>query len=248
MGLRPMSEPCLRHLSKEVPVRAVVIYESMFGCTRAIADAIARGLSTAVEVQLVRAADVTPETLHGISLVVVGAPTQGHGLPRSTTRRGALDYVRKSDELVKLEPGADSAAGVREWLATFRELPIGAAAFDTKVDGPTFLTGRASRGIARRLKSRGALLIAPAESFLVNKNKLLPGELQRACQWGEQLASALVRSQRRPLEVSRAPLAKERIPDRRLHQARAIQNQTAIRQRIFPMTRHSHPLNHICGL
>lgn len=115
-------------------------------------------------------------------------------LPRPSTRSGAPDYVRKSDGHLEMQPGAEAAAGVREWLSTLDRLRIRAAAFDTKVGGPGFLTGRASKGIARRLEEHGAVMVGAPQSFLVKGNRLLPGELERASRWGERLASELVRS------------------------------------------------------
>jgi hypothetical protein len=68
----------------------------------------------------------------------------------------------------------------------------GAAAFDTRIDGPALLTGRASKGIGRRLAHLGYDLVADPESFLVDKqNHLQPGEAERAVAWGAALALSL---------------------------------------------------------
>ena len=65
------------------------------------------------------------------------------------------------------------------------------AAFDTRIGGPVWLTGRASKGIARGLRSRGCQLIADPQSFLVTKaNQLISGEVDRARRWGASLARA----------------------------------------------------------
>ena len=64
-----------------------------------------------------------------------------------------------------------------------------AAAFDTRLEGSALLTGRASQGIAHRLRQHGYDLVVPAKSFLVSKqNALLEGEAQRARSWGASLA------------------------------------------------------------
>ena len=66
----------------------------------------------------------------------------------------------------------------------------GAAAFDTRVHWPRLLSGAAADGIAQRLRTMGARLVAPPESFIVSiKPELLPGELQRARAWGASLAN-----------------------------------------------------------
>ena len=71
-----------------------------------------------------------------------------------------------------------------------RPRPAAAAAFDTRVDAAAVLTGRASRGISRRLTELGYRLAADPESFLVDKeNHLLAGESDRAEAWAASLAS-----------------------------------------------------------
>lgn len=51
------------------------------------------------------------------------------------------------------------------------------------------LTGRAGKGIAKKLRKHGFELVADPESFLVDKqSKLEPGEEDRAEQWGRSLA------------------------------------------------------------
>lgn len=62
-------------------------------------------------------------------------------------------------------------------------------AFDTRSGGPALLTGRASKGICRKLRLRGFDLVAESESFLVDKeSRLEEGEETRAEQWGRTLA------------------------------------------------------------
>ncbi len=176
-------------------MRAIVIYESMFGATKAVAEAIATGISlSGGRTRVIRAADATAADLEGAELIVVGAPTHVHGLPRPSTRKGTLGIISKADGDLVLEPGADTARGVREWLAGLEGLQVQAAAFDTRLNGVAFFTGRASRSIVRALRRHGAELLAPPESFLVAKNKLVAGELERARAWGERVAAGQGRS------------------------------------------------------
>jgi hypothetical protein len=169
-------------------MRAVVVYESMYGNTRRIAERIGEGLATA-EVTVLPAHEVTADGLAEADLIVLGAPTHVHGLPRPATRQGAVDQV--SEDLV-LEPEA-TAEGVRELLAT---VPAGngrlAAAFDTRVDMSPVLSGRAAKHIAHDLRHLRYRLVAEPESFLVDRDtRLLPGELERALAWGTDLARAV---------------------------------------------------------
>jgi len=169
-------------------MRVLVVYESMFGSTRRIAEAIAEGIGG--DATVVRAADAGAAADPGtLDLLVVGAPTHVHGLPRPSTRSGAPEQADPDGSGLVLEPGADTAPGVREWLDSLSDLPVPAAAFDTRVDGPAAFTGRASRSIAKGLARHGVIPAAPAESFLVDRHAvLLPGELDRARSWGARLA------------------------------------------------------------
>jgi hypothetical protein len=147
-------------------------------------------MSEAAEVVLVAVREVTPAQVHSADLIVVGGPTHAHGLSSSMSRRGAPDYVDKFDVPLVLEPGWDGI-GLRDW---FDALPAGTArgaAFDTRADINHLLSGRASRGIADRLRKHGYRLMADPESFLVDKqNQLLPQEIERATAWGASLLAA----------------------------------------------------------
>jgi flavodoxin len=166
-------------------MKALVVYESMYGNTRAVAEAIAEGLGGS-PVRAVHEAGEAPEQR---DLLVVGGPTHMHGLTTALSRRMAADAARE-DGHAALEPGATAELGLRAWL---RELVacegVRAAAFDTRLDRSTALTGTAARGIARRLRQRDYEVVA-TESFLVQdaEGPLEDGELERARAWGEQLA------------------------------------------------------------
>jgi flavodoxin len=53
-------------------MRAVVVYESMYGNTHLIADAIGAGLETAFDVRVVSVTQAKPEVIAEADLVVVG--------------------------------------------------------------------------------------------------------------------------------------------------------------------------------
>jgi hypothetical protein len=174
-------------------MQAVVVYESMFGNTRAIAEAIAAGLGDYFDVAVVTAAQADRAQIDGADLVVVGAPTHVHGLPRASTRQGAAKQAEEAGGGLTLEPGA-LKEGLREWFASVKsDRGHGlAAAFDTRMQGPAIFTGQASKGISRELRRQGYELIARPESFLVTKaNRLCTGERDRARAWGATLADSL---------------------------------------------------------
>lgn len=177
-------------------MRAVVVYESMFGNTRHIAEAIGTGLIQGVEgcvVSVVPVAEADHAEIKEADLLVVGGPTHVHGMARASTREGAAKMAEQADSGVRLEPDA-LAEGLREWLDSLGKSSVHgkAAAFDTRMQGPAALTGRASRGIGRALRHHGYELVADPESFIVTKqNRLEPGEEDRARLWGAGLGANL---------------------------------------------------------
>jgi Flavodoxin domain len=173
-------------------MRAVVAYESMYGNTRIVAEAIADGLRSTCSVTVVPVSHLEREQLDTAELIVIGAPTHVHGMSRANTRKAALEAAEKPGSGLSVEPNGQ-ASGVREWLGSLERLNVQAAVFDTRIKMPAVVSGRASRGIAKELRRHSATLLTKPESFLVTKdNQLLPGEEDRARTWGRQLATALV--------------------------------------------------------
>ena len=73
-------------------MRALIVYESMYGNTHAIAAQIANGMRAALgEVELVAAHEVTREQVAVADVLVVGGPTHAHGMTSAATRRSARD-------------------------------------------------------------------------------------------------------------------------------------------------------------
>ena len=168
-------------------MRALVVYESMFGNTHAVATDIAAGLRATHEVTLVPVTRATREMVTTADLIVVGGPTHLHGMSTAASRRSAAESARKQGSGLTMDPDA-SGPGLRGWLEQLAAAGVLVASFDTKLTGLPAFTGRASRGIARVLIRKGGRLVLPPESFLVSKkNALLPGETARACAWGALL-------------------------------------------------------------
>ncbi len=170
-------------------MRALVVYESMFGNTRTVAKAIARGLEGVGVATTVTAATTAPDP-SGYDLVFVGAPTHAHTLPQPSSRAEAAAWAKHPEKALSLEPTAGDA-GVREWLKGLGaiESPPRFAAFATRVDMPRIFTGDASSAIAKRLKGAGIRDVAK-ECYLVSSvNVLLDGEADRAATWAANLAA-----------------------------------------------------------
>lgn len=161
--------------------RSLVVYESMFGNTRAVAEAIADGLGRWSDVELceVSRADAVPPEL---DLLVVGGPTHAFGLSRPSTRE---DAATKSHH-----PVESASRGIREWLES---LEPGAsetvfATFDTRVSHPR-VPGSAAKKAAKRLRRVHLRQAADPETFWVHglEGPLDEGELDRARDWGSSL-------------------------------------------------------------
>ncbi|MFD6859738.1 flavodoxin family protein [Rhodococcus sp. NPDC060090] len=168
-------------------MQVLVVYESMYGNTRHVAEAIARGMEERASVTLVTATDAREQDVSAYDLVVVGGPTHVHGMSRPSTRHSAVEAATQPGSDLELEPDAESD-GVREFLAHLRPTTGVAAAFDTRLDASPVLTGRASKTIGKKLRKLGLTLIAEPESFLVDKQTVLePREAERASQWGRAL-------------------------------------------------------------
>lgn len=172
---------------------AVVVYESMFGDAEKIARAVAQGLSERLDVQVITAAEAPTQLGSDVRLLVVGGPTHVTGMPRPSTREGAV----KDGAQV-----ADTSKGLHEWLERADRLDgVSAAAFDTRMDHPKMLTklDHASRIEEKLLHRLGATLAAPAEHFAVRDEKgpLVDGEEDRARQWGAALSEIVSAGSRR---------------------------------------------------
>lgn len=163
-------------------MKALVIYDSLYGNTEKVAQAVAAALGPSEDAGLLRVGDVKPEHLAGLSLLVVGSPTQRFNATPAVTG------------LLKELP-ASSLKGVR------------VAAFDTRypqseIDKTPALAffvklwGKSAWGathIARGLTQKGGTLVAAPEGFYVlgMEGPLLDGELERAVGWARQIAAVV---------------------------------------------------------
>lgn len=167
-------------------MRALVVFESMFGNTRQIAEAVAGGLSGAVPTDLVEVSRAPAQIPGDVDLVVVGGPTHAFGMTRPGTRRDAAKQASG--------PLVSGGIGIREWLEQLAPAShrIGAAAFDTKIRKPS-LPGSAAKGAERRLRRCGFRMLEPARTFWVRgtQGPLYDGEEERARRWGAGLAAEL---------------------------------------------------------
>jgi hypothetical protein len=174
-------------------MRALVVYESMFGNTRTVALAIAEGIGTKIAVDTVEVGLAPAVLPPDVSLVVVGGPTHAHGLSTSRTRTDAAN--RTDGPLVSTGPG------LREWLASVRpSVGVVAAAFDTRIKGPTLFTGSAATSASRLLQKAGLGRVELPRSFALEgstgplRDRISKDELDAARAWGVSLAAEVAAS------------------------------------------------------
>jgi len=166
---------------------ALVVYESMFGATRQVAEAVADGLSRSTRCTVVEVGDAPTVVDKDVDLLVIAAPTHAFGLSTPDTRHEAQKETNT--------PVISRDLGVREWLAALVLLSptTRTAAFDTHVK-QRWVPGSAAHKIAHSLVHKGLTEAQGRVSFRVDgtTGPLLDGELARAQQWGAELGRSLV--------------------------------------------------------
>ncbi len=167
-------------------MRAVVVYESHWGNTAAIARAIAAGIGPGTPA--LTTTEATNAALADVDLIVAGAPLLGFALPTE----GMLRNMGASASRDPVPPDL-SHPSLRTWLDA---LPAGdgrAAAFETRI---WWSPGSAARAILSKLASLGYRPIAKGQRFIVRGKygPLREGELERARAWGAELARSLASS------------------------------------------------------
>jgi flavodoxin I len=148
-------------------MKALVIYDSVYGNTEKIARVI--GEAIAGEVRVLRAGEANPSDLGSIDLLIVGAPTQGG----------------RATPAVNQFLGRVAGTAVKG---------INVAAFDTRLSKRWVgVFGYAAGRIAKGLKKKGGSLVVPPEGFFVEgtKGPLQAGEPERAAAWAKGIASAI---------------------------------------------------------
>ncbi|QHC66676.1 flavodoxin [Rathayibacter sp. VKM Ac-2759] len=175
-------------------MRAVVAYESLFGNTHAVAEAVADGISDLASVDLLDVDAITGTSFRAADLVVFGGPTHKHGLSDRSSRLQAEAWARAHGDSLRLDRDAPGR-GLRDLLGEGgwddRALM---AVFDTCMGTDPVVTGSAGRAAARLLARRAGTAVTEPVSFHVSTgNRLLPGELERARAWGSDLAATALR-------------------------------------------------------
>ncbi len=161
-------------------MKAVVVYESAWGNTAAVAKAIAEGIGP--NARALSTAEATPEAIDGVNLVVAGSPLFAFRRPTERVREG----IRKKAHTFSTPPDL-SHPSLRSWL---ERLPAGqghAAAFETRIG---WSPGGAAGATLNKLVQAGYASAGRVQRFKVTglTGPLKPGEIERAREWGAELA------------------------------------------------------------
>lgn len=157
-------------------MKTIIIFDSLYGHTQAIAEAIGQGMTNGVKVINVK--DVDPAELKGVGLLIVGSPTHG-GRPSKRTQTFLKNIPDGSLKNVHV------------------------AAFDTEIsmEGQNFflqkiigLLGYAGKHILKDLEQKGGIVTVGPEGFVVKDKEgpLKPGELERATRWAEEVTRKII--------------------------------------------------------
>jgi len=175
-------------------MHVVIVYESLFGNTREVAEAVRHGIRSAdpeARITCLRVAQATADAVGAADLLVVGGPTHMRRMTTRVSRKVGLQGEEKKADFHP-EPDAEGP-GVRAWFHSMGKAAAAsrAAAFDTRV--ASRFAGGAAPGIARQLERHGYALVGEPEGFIVEDTEgpLREGELQRAQAWGARLGAAV---------------------------------------------------------
>ena len=149
-------------------MKVLIGYDSVFGNTEQVAQAIGNALGSQEDVEILQASNVKTEQLTGLKLLIVGSPTHG-GRPTPVIQ----DFLnRVSEPAIK---------------------GINVVAFDTRLSTRLVgIFGYAAGRIADSLKRKGGTLIASPEGFFVKgkEGPLKEGELERAASWAKVIVES----------------------------------------------------------
>jgi flavodoxin len=149
-------------------MNALVTYETQFGNTEQIAQAIANALVAHGSARRAVVGEVSAADLENLDRLIIGGPTQYH----------------------------EATPDILAWLdhippQALDGLPM--VVFDTRYRMSRWLSGSAAQMLGREIKKRGGVLLVPPESFFVieRTGPLEAGEIERAATWAGKLCDAL---------------------------------------------------------
>jgi flavodoxin len=156
-------------------MRTLIIYDSQYGNTEKIAQAIGDVFREQGEVEVIKVGEARQEMLVGIDLLIIGSPTQQF----RATESMRLFLKNMPKEVIK---GKRVAAFDTRLTQAFVDKHPPLSFFER-------IFGYAAERIAKELKDKGGELVVSGEGFYVDDTEgpLVQGELERAEQWARKL-------------------------------------------------------------
>jgi len=147
-------------------MKALIIYDSLYGNTEQIAKAIGGGIGA--EAKVVKVGEVKAEDFAAYPYIIIGSPTQGGRTTQAM--RTFLDNLT-----------AESLKGKRF------------AAFDTRIKGWAKIFGYAATRIESAIKGKGGNTTAQPQGFIVKgtKGPMMEGEVERATTWVKAIVAGV---------------------------------------------------------
>jgi flavodoxin len=157
-------------------MKVLIVYDSVFGNTEKIAQAIGNAFGSQDDVEILRVGDVKPEQVTGMKLLIVGSPTRAFR-PTSAITNFLGKIPRNGLEGVKVA-AFDTGISMDDMKPTILRIPVR-------------LFGYAAKPISDRLRKKGGELTTPPEGFFVKgvEGPLKEGELERAADWAKQISA-----------------------------------------------------------
>ncbi|MCX6025122.1 MAG: flavodoxin [Chloroflexi bacterium] len=164
-------------------MKALVVYESLWGNTAAIARAIAEGIGPGA--RALSTAEASGAVVADADLLVAGSPVLAFSLPTDKMRESVRTGPGKAPS-----PPDLSHPSMRSWLGALPKGHAVAAAFETRI---WWSPGGATGAILAGLANAGYRTIAKAQRFIVSGTygPLREGEVERARRWGAELAKTV---------------------------------------------------------
>ena len=151
-------------------MQVLILYESFFGNTEKIAQAIGESIEGAEEVTVREISTIDPETLEMPDVLIVGSPTRGFRPSQAT-----MDFISRLPESRML----DQMFAAFDTRIALSYIKSGVLRFIVKTGG------YASSVIEKKLKQKGGIPIIPSDGFCVKDSEgpLMEGETDRARKW-----------------------------------------------------------------
>ena len=152
-------------------MKVLVVYDSVYGNTEEIAQAIEDALHDKRDVEMVKASEIKSNHLIDLDLIIIGSPT--HGGRFTEAIQDFFNNISESMMNVVNVAAFDTRTASSRWLVSHLEK----------------IFGHAANRIVDVVKKQGGILIVEPEGFIVEgtKGPLRIGEIKRAENWARDI-------------------------------------------------------------